>query len=390
MNKKICFIMPNVFPVPATKGGATETIVNNVLDENEKQGKLDFTCISVYEEEAVKKSKSYLNTKFIFIENEKRDSTVDLTFTTLDKTFKTYMDNIYIKIKDMSFDFIIIEGGDITGYEYLIKKLPNQRFLVHIHGNVLGNNQINAKIYEYFIAISRYTEKLILQDAYVNKNQVKLLHNSIKIEDFKKDISEEEKIELRKKYGINENDNVLVYFGRMIPEKGVKELIQSFKKLRKLNNTKLLIVGNSHYGDKVKSEYDKELEKISESVKDKIKFTGYVKNDELYKIHQIADIAVLPSMWEELFGLVFVEAMSSGLPIVTTKSGGIVEVVDESCSFILEKNENLIDNMTQKIDYLIDNPDIRKKMGQAGKKRSELFDISRYYENFIQLIEEII
>ena len=37
MNKKICFIMPNVFPVPATKGGATETIVNNVLDENENQ-----------------------------------------------------------------------------------------------------------------------------------------------------------------------------------------------------------------------------------------------------------------------------------------------------------------------------------------------------------------
>ena len=44
MKRKICFIMPNVFPVPATKGGATETIINNLLDENEKQGKFDYMC----------------------------------------------------------------------------------------------------------------------------------------------------------------------------------------------------------------------------------------------------------------------------------------------------------------------------------------------------------
>ena len=53
---KVCFITPNVFPVPATKGGACETLVNNLIDENEKQKKLSIICVSVYEEEAYRLS----------------------------------------------------------------------------------------------------------------------------------------------------------------------------------------------------------------------------------------------------------------------------------------------------------------------------------------------
>lgn len=389
MKKRICFIMPNVFPVPAIKGGATETLINNLIDENEKRGLMDFTCISIYDKEAIKKSRIYKHTNFVYIQNERREQVVDLTFTKVDNTFKSYMDNIYKEINNIDFDFIIIEGGDITGYEYLINKLKNQRFLAHIHGNILGNNKVNAKIYEYFIAISKYTEKLILEDKYVKENQVKLLYNAIKTENFQKSISVEERNSLREKFEIKENDNVIIFFGRMIPEKGVKELIESFKKIKNLENSKLLILGNSHYGEKVKSEYDIELERISESIKDKIKFTGYIDNEDLYKIHSIADIAVLPSMWEELFGLVFVEAMASGLPIITTKSGGIVEVVDNDCAFILEKNNRLVDKIAEKIDYLIEHPEVKIKMGKAGQERARLFDMKRYYENFIKLIDGI-
>ena len=53
----ICLIMPNVFPVPATKGGAVETLATNLLLENEKEGKINFTCFSIYEKEAAELSK---------------------------------------------------------------------------------------------------------------------------------------------------------------------------------------------------------------------------------------------------------------------------------------------------------------------------------------------
>ena len=172
---KICLIMPNVFPVPATKGGATEMLITNLLAENEKEGKINFVCISVYDEKAKKISEDYKYTEFIYI-NQKRDN-LDLTFEKQDKYFEQYMDEIYEKIKDKKLDFIIIEGGDISGYEYLLKRFPKEKCIVHIHGDAMGNYEINNNIYSKFLAISKYTENLI------NKNFLAkfILQNDFKL-----------------------------------------------------------------------------------------------------------------------------------------------------------------------------------------------------------------
>ena len=383
----IILIMPNVFPVPAVKGGATETLMTNLLEENEKSGKVNFTCISVYDEKAYELSKNFKYTKFIYIE-EKRDN-LDLTFEKSDNNFKKYMDKVYENIKDLEFDFLIIEGGDITGYEYLLKRFPKEKCLVHIHGDALGDNNINKDIYYKFLAISKYTEKLIMSDNIIPKSQIELLYNSIKLDDFNKKISEDEKIALRKKYGIEKDDVVIMFVGRTIRQKGVKELILAFKQLKNIDKSKILIVGSANYGAKVKTDFDYELEEISKDIKEKIKFTGYVDNTELYKIQNISDIAVVPSMWEELFGLVVPENMASGLPLVVTKSGGIPEIVDNESAFVVEKNQDLIKNLSDKLDLLIENPDLRRKMGEAGRKRAELFGMDKYLDNFCEIMKKI-
>lgn len=383
----ICLIMPNVFPVPATKGGATEMLITNLLKENEKKGLIHFTCVSVYEEKAQYISEEYKYTEFIYIK-QKRDN-LDLTFETEDTFFKQYMDELYEKIKDKEFDFIIIEGGDISGYEYILKHFPKEKCLVHIHGDALGNNEINDEIYDKFIAISNYACDLIKKDGKIHKDKIELLYNAIQLSDFDKSLTSEEKNELKKKYKIDIDDIVILFSGRTIPQKGVKELICSFKKMKNIEKCKLLIVGSANYGERVKTQFDYELEEIAESIKDKIRFTGYIDNKELYKIHNISDIAVVPSMWEELFGLVVVESMSSGLPLIVTKSGGIPEIVDENCAYILEKDEKLIENMTEKLDYLVENPSIRKEMGAKGKQRSTLYGIEQYLNNFYELIKKI-
>ena len=383
----IILIMPNVFPVPAVKGGATETLMTNLLEENEKSGKVNFTCISVYDENAYELSKNFKYTKFIYIE-EKRDN-LDLTFEKSDNNFKKYMDKVYENIKDLEFDFLIIEGGDITGYEYLLKRFPKEKCLVHIHGDALGDNNINKGIYYKFLAISKYTEKLIMSDNIIPKSQIELLYNSIKLEDFNKKISEDEKIVLRKKYGIEKDDVVIMFVGRTIRQKGVKELILAFKQLKNIDKSKILIVGSANYGAKVKTDFDYELEEISKDIKEKIKFTGYVDNTELYRIQNISDIAVVPSMWEELFGLVVPENMASGLPLVVTKSGGIPEIVDNESAFVVEKNQDLIKNLSDKLDLLIENPDLRRKMGEAGRKRAELFGMDKYLDNFCEIMKKI-
>lgn len=381
----VCIIMPNVFPVPATKGGATEMIITNLLNENEKLGLMNFTCISVYDEKAEKLSRNYKYSKCIYIKQKRANN--DLTFEMEDTFFKNYMDEIYAQIKDKEFDFYIVEGGDISGYEYLLKHFPKEKCFVHIHGNGLGDNKVNDNIYEKFIAISNYTKKLITEDGIIKPEKVELLYNAIKVSDFDKKITDQEKVELRKKYNIEEDDVVILYSGRTIEQKGIKQLIQSFINLKNINKSKLLIVGSSNYAEKVKTEFDYEIEKLVEKVPDKIKITGYIDNKELYKMHNISDIAVVPSMWEELFGLVVIEAMSSGLPLVVTKSGGIPEIVDKTCAYILDKDESLIQNLTEKLDYLIENPDIRHKMGKCGRERVTKFDMDQYLYNFYELMK---
>lgn len=187
----IVLVMPNVFPVPAVKGGATETLMTNLLNENEKDGKINFVCVSVYDEKAYELSRKYKYTNFIYIE-EKRDN-LDLTFEKEDENFQKYMDRVYENIKELDFDFLIIEGGDITGYEYLLKRFPREKCLVHIHGDALGNNNINKKIYYKFLAISKYTKELIMSDNIIPESQIELLYNAIKLDDFNKKISYDEK-----------------------------------------------------------------------------------------------------------------------------------------------------------------------------------------------------
>lgn len=180
-----------------------------------------------------------------------------------------------------------------------------------------------------------------------------------------------------------------MFIGRTIKQKGVKELILAFKQLKNLKKSKILIVGSANYGAKVKTPFDYELEEIAKDVEDKIKFTGFIDNTELYKIQNIADIAVVPSMWEELFGLVVPENMAAGLPLIVTKSGGIPEIVNDESAFVIEKNQDLVKNLSNKLDILIENPDLRKKMGEAGRKRAELFGMDNYLNNFYRIMEKI-
>jgi len=384
----IVLIMPNVFPVPATKGGAVETLATNLLLENEKSGKIHFICFSVYEEEAFRFSQNYQYTEFIYID-EKRENK-DLTFVSDDKNFIHYMDKIYEHLKEIRYDFVIVEGGNVAGYEYLLKKLPKEKCLVHFHGSGKeANNVVMTQVYDKYIAISQYQKNVVLKNAQIAEADVNVLYNAVNLEEFDKQISEEEKNALRQKYHIENNDVVIMYVGRTIPKKGVKELLLAFKQLKNIAKSKMMIVGSANFDAKTKTDYEAELEKIVADIPDKIIFTGYIANQDLYKLQNIADIAIVPSIWEEPFGLVVVENMAAGLPLVVTKMGGIPEIVNHQSAFIVENDENLITNLSQKLDVLIENPDMRDQMGKAGKERAKLFSSEKYFENFYQFIQKI-
>ena len=102
----------------------------------------------------------------------------------------------------------------------------------------------------------------------------------------------------------------------------------------------------------------------------------------------MADIAVVPSLWEEPFGLTVIEAMAAGLPLITTRSGGIPEIC-EGVATIVER-EHIVDNLAKAILDLYNHPEKRKQMSTGSIERSKLFDKETYAKNFFAALENII
>ena len=101
----------------------------------------------------------------------------------------------------------------------------------------------------------------------------------------------------------------------------------------------------------------------------------------------MGDLAVIPSIWEEPFGLTVVEAMAAGLPLITTRSGGIPEIC-EGVACIVER-ENVVDHLAAAILDLYEHPEKRKAMSKASLEQSKLFDKERYARDFFNALETV-
>ena len=102
---------------------------------------------------------------------------------------------------------------------------------------------------------------------------------------------------------------------------------------------------------------------------------------------QLADIAVLPSIWDEPFGLTIAEVQAVGLPIITTSRGGIPEIVTEQNAVLLNIDEHFIDNLAISILDLYQNPEKREQMSEASLNRSKFFNKETYAMKFFSALE---
>ena len=192
----------------------------------------------------------------------------------------------------------------------------------------------------------------------------------------------------RRKRKLSDNDFIVAYSGRLNEEKGILPLILAIKQLNNIPNLKLLVIGASSYGkDKFPTPFIEQLEKESEPIKDKVIYTGFVDYEQVPSYLKMANIAIVPSMWEEPFGLTVVEAMAAGLPLITTRSGGIPEIC-EGVATIVDRG-NIVNNLSAAILDLYEHREKRQQMAAASLERSKMFDKETYTKNFFDALEGI-
>ena len=169
------------------------------------------------------------------------------------------------------------------------------------------------------------------------------------------------------------------------------ELIKAMNKLKEYPNIKLLAMGSTFYGANTYNDhpYGYKLLKEAEPIIDRIKFTGFIPYDKMPYYLLLADIAITPSVWDDPFPTTVLEAQAMGLPIITTRRGGIPEEVSEENAIMLETDEHIVDNLAAAILDLYQHPEKRQKMAAASLEQSKLFDKESYAKNFFKALESI-
>lgn len=397
MKMKVAIVALPVLPVPAVKGGAVETLIEYLIKHNEEYEKLDLTVISIYDDSAIEKSEIYTGTKFKFIKINKHLNKITRLFNIVIRKFSgvvyhsTYDKKVLKYLVDNNFDKIIFEGYT-ESILLMSKYFEPGKIYMHIHHEAFKNfNDIKQKIFESckkIITVSEYIKNQTMEEVGIRNGKLVVLKNCTDTDVFHKELYAGQREVIRKKYNLGLNEKVIMFTGRIVPEKGIKELILAFKQLPINVEAKVLIVGNAGFGNEIRTEYDAELEELTKDISDKIVFSGFIHNSELPMLHSVVDIAVVPSIWDDPAPLVVFEAMSSGLPLIVTNSGGIPEYITGDCAITVKRDKEMVNNLSQALEKLINNEELRVKMGKEGRIHALKYNTNRFYNDFVSILEE--
>jgi len=176
----------------------------------------------------------------------------------------------------------------------------------------------------------------------------------------------------RTQLGIDQETKVVLYVGRFDPRKGIETLVRAVNEsqLRDSNKLKLIIGGGSTPGNSDGRERDRIEGIVKELGMSHLTiFPGRLNQETLPTYYAAADVCIVPSHYEP-FGLVAIEAMASGTPVIASDVGGLqFTVVHEETGLLVPAKD--APAFANAIDRILLNPEWRDKLGQAGRKRVE-------------------
>ncbi len=297
------------------------------------------------------------------------------------------------KVRSLGFEAIAVEGindrsFDASAVGLLLKIFRNEKpDIVHTHASLsarlaakmAGVRIINTKhcidsrkagikklagaflnnwLSDGIVAVSGATKQNMIDNG-VNGSRISVIYGGIQPV---RVISDEEKTAVRKKWGIAEADVVVGIVARLAEVKGHKYFLEAAEIISRDNaGVKFVIAGGGPKEEELRG-----LVK-QKGLESKVIFTGFMEN--IYEILNILDINVISSLSEALC-LSLIEGMSIGKPSVGTDTGGVPEVVKDGCNgYLVPAGDS--EKLAGAILKLISEPELRKTMGDMGKKLAD-------------------
>jgi N-acetyl-alpha-D-glucosaminyl L-malate synthase BshA len=278
------------------------------------------------------------------------------------------LENAITIVQNNKFDIIHAHDWLVAYTARVLKKSFDIPLITTIHATEYGrNNGIHTEMQrtisnvenwlvnesDHVIVNSSYMKNELLSIFNVQESKISIVSNGVDLNKFDNVFAD---TEFRKNYAAN-NEKIVFFVGRLVNEKGVNILLEAIPKiLSNYNDVKFVIAGKGPCLNNL-IDLSREL-----NINDRVYFTGFVSEEVLLKLYKCSEIVVFPSLYEP-FGLVALEGMVAGIPVVVSDTGGLREIVNHKedgmkfysgnsnsladCILELLKDENLSEKISK-------------------------------------------
>lgn len=200
------------------------------------------------------------------------------------------------------------------------------------------------------ITVSNYTKDIIGRYYAIPQDKITVVHNGVDLVDFSP-------ADIRRVFP---NDKIVLYVGRLTFQKGVDYFLESARKVLSIHpDTVFLVVGN---GDMYQHLI---MQAARLGISQRVIFTGFLTGDKLRAVYQMADVFVMPSV-SEPYGLVALEAIASGTPVIISKQSGVSETIKNVYKVDFWDTEKIANN----INAVFEHPSLASEMVSMAKKEA--------------------
>ena len=243
----------------------------------------------------------------------------------------------------------------------------NEKFMVSFNWFLRIFEERMLKRSNRIIAVSEFTRRELHRYYKISENRIHVIHNGVDTNKFKPTSNKQK---AKQELGFQPDDITILSVGRLYARKGLFTLIESIPNVVKYFKKAKFIVSGKGQSDELKKLIDHATRL---GVRDNIIFTGYFPDKKLPQLYQAADVFAFSTFYEH-HPFAVLEALSTGLPVVTTHVGGIPETIENGKNGFLCQPFNP-EEFSSRILYFLEHPaDSREMSFQARKTVEERFD----------------
>ncbi len=253
------------------------------------------------------------------------------------------------------------------GFKLSAIQYENIPFSRHHRPAVRATRRIIDREVDLFFAMSERARETLLLEG-IEKERVVVVGNGVDTNTFCP--RDEERVAWRARFGISPDDFVILFIGRIRASKGIFDLVHAVKRLVSdpeidRDHLRLLVVGRGP------AEHALRDRVRTLDLDQNVILGGPIAHSQIQFVHSCADIFALPSSprryWQEQFGIVLIESMASGVPVVSTLSGSIPEVVGDA-GLLVQPSDHY--SLSQALKSLIIDPERRAALGRKALERA--------------------